>query len=111
MFIYDFYYNIYTLSVNIGGSLDDIFYRYKRDKIIISKENKNGGQIKLVNLDIICQQLHTSVKDLTKYIQKNLAISNIKNNIIQANVDAEKIENIINKYIQEYISMQKMRIT
>ena len=98
------------MSINIGGSENDLFYRYKRDKITILKENKNGGQTKLVNIDDICKQLNVSVKDLTKYIQKNLAVSNIKNSIIQAQVDVDRIETIINKFVAEFVLCKNCRL-
>lgn len=39
--------------VDIGGNGNDPHYRYKRDKLIIQPINKNGGILKLSNLNTI----------------------------------------------------------
>ena len=96
--------------VNIGGDAHDTTYRYKRQIIQTILESKNGGQTRMMNLDKICEDLSTPKDKLSKFIQKELAVSSIKNDTIRANIEATKIETAINKYIISFVLCNKCKL-
>jgi len=87
-------------KTNIGGDLNDPYYRYKRD-IIKIKVIKNNSS-KLENVDIIAKQLHCPSENIISFIKKQLG-TNIKNDTINKVCKVEELETILNKFVKKYI--------
>lgn len=96
---------------NIGGDINDIFARYKRDTIKIVRESSNGSQTKILNADTICKQLKYPKNELYQKLQKMLGIRiDAKRDIIKGDVDETKLEECLEKIIQKYILCQKCHL-
>lgn len=87
-------------KVNIPKSVNDPFYRYKRDQIKVQILNNNGGVTKLTNICEICNQLDVEIKSLLQFFKKKLNVS-----IIEKDLIIKKIETVDNleKILEEYI--------
>lgn len=89
--------------------VDDPFYRYKMDKIIINVKNKKTI---LTNLSSISQTLKIDPKILFRYITSKLAtFGQEKNNsfIISGVFDCDKIQNLIYDFIDIHILCKKCK--
>jgi translation initiation factor 2 beta subunit (eIF-2beta)/eIF-5 len=110
-------------EVNIGGSEKDLFYRYKRDKILLIYE-KNCTQSRLLNIHRIAKQLELPfltkgklLEALLKRIKKTIGVALIvectikkPSVLIKAKVEPEKIEEIINLFIDKHVLCEKCRL-
>lgn len=89
--------------LNIGGSLDDPFYRYQMPALEVMIK---GGKTELNNLQQIATELERPVEFLCAYLRQelNCAISNKKNKIVASGVHGQKdlqalITNLVEKYV------------
>lgn len=97
-------------KVNIGGSSDDAFYRYKRDVIAISKAGK--GMWKISNIDFICKQLKVGAEFAEKlYAEiKRRGIAMIGRGNFRGVISVSELEKIINKLIDKYVLCPKCKL-
>ena len=97
--------------VNIGKNKDDIFYRYKRDKIILEKR---GNKTEIKNILAIQKQLKVSDKLLEKFyraIKKNgyamiktpLSTTNGVMRVFRGDLKLELVEAILEEFIKRYV--------
>ena len=87
--------------VNIPQSTLDPFYRYKRERIVVS-----SGKAKttiLTNLDVIAKQLNRSPADLLSYLQKKTATSAFTKPIgyiLKGEFSADTLDDLIDEFIE-----------
>jgi translation initiation factor 2 beta subunit (eIF-2beta)/eIF-5 len=96
--------------INIGGSKNDEFYRYKRNKIEIEKQK---GCTVLSNLGLIIQQIDS--KGIIKFLQQSLGNAIIDlmikgKYLIKGDYSVDQIEKYIEKYIKIYVLCPKCLI-
>ena len=116
-----------SIRKNVDPTVNDIFYRYKRDQIDIVNSNKNNGTSTLTNLDLISKQLcakitsrenrttisNTITHAILKRIKRKLGVSITTQNdqfVINGNILSESIEEIINDFVVKYILCPKCRL-
>jgi translation initiation factor 2 beta subunit (eIF-2beta)/eIF-5 len=99
-------------KVNIGGDRNDPNYRYKRDRLVLSKTNKKGGIIHITNMQQILKQLHTSSHFEDKFYQKlkQTGIHMISAGAFKGGLTVEKAESILEILISKYILCPKCRL-
>jgi hypothetical protein len=97
-------------QVNIGGKVNDLFYRYKRNVIHTTLRNKQNGRLKLDNIDLIAQQLHVEKRLMIKYLQKHLNVQIHKDMIHSSQVTNQQIESGINLFIEQYVLCLQCRL-
>lgn len=89
-------------KVNICET-DDVYNRYKRDKIEMIIIAKCGGQTKITNLQTIAKQLHVDEPFLVKEMQKILSLPIRTNNTLSGHVDITKLEDALKQVIQKHV--------
>ena len=91
------------MNITNDGNMEDQFFRYKRPDIIIKYEGhgKNTKTI-IVNLLELSNSLSRSADEIIKYISYEFG-TQTKKNTLKGNFNKVDINNIIHKYIQEYI--------
>jgi len=82
---------------------NDQFYRYKRDRVEVVYEARQGGQTRLANIDNICSQLRASKPVVIKYIQTALATSAIVHDTIRGNITIAQLETILKRYTSKHV--------
>lgn len=90
-------------KINISGlkDIDDPFYRYKMQKLKISKQ-KNKTIVE--NIDQICKELYRDPQLLIDYYKKRFGIAIIyKNNIVSITAKFDDLEDKLNKGLHEFI--------
>lgn len=91
-------------------NLLDPYYRYKRDKIISSIENRNHRKSLLVwkNAGIISQQLHTDAKSILKFMKRELSCNGTiiiegDNEFIALTKQDANLEDVLESYINLFV--------
>jgi translation initiation factor 5 len=90
------------MKVHIGGDVNDVFWRYKRDQIRVQHYKTNGSETKLLNLSEIAKSLKCSEDRLVQYIKKNTGCT-YANNRLRGLHSVQDIEKIIEKFVLRYI--------
>jgi translation initiation factor 2 beta subunit (eIF-2beta)/eIF-5 len=90
--------------ININNS-NDLFYRYKMEKVnIINKGSGNGLLTIINNLENIAKSINTPYEILYKYIATYLGSNyNEKKKSINGSHTQEKIQESIHKYINDFV--------
>ena len=98
-------------KVNIPKSMNDPFYRYKRDIIKIEIHNNNGGMTKLDNIETVSKQIGCELDDILKFLKKSLNVNLIqKNGVFIRKIETQNnIEDKIEEYIQKEILCVKCK--
>lgn len=94
-----------TTKVNIGGDPLDASYRYKRDVIIIERVKKQGGLLKISNIDTICKQLRVGA-EFKKFFYKKIKSKGIPfygENLFKAGLSTNDLEKILEQLIKEHV--------
>ncbi len=94
---------------NMSGNKEDVFSRYKRDRIVIVKQKKNGIQTKMKNLNVIAKQIHAQADHICIFLQKSLNAS-IKDQIIRMDVSESVLDAWIDKYITKFCQCKKCHL-
>jgi translation initiation factor 2 beta subunit (eIF-2beta)/eIF-5 len=92
--------------INIGGSVDDPHYRYKRNKIEVIHINKNEGTTKITNKATIQKQLNMPEPFILAYykrIQKKRGIMMIAPGEFRGVISSEDLELILIEMINRYV--------
>jgi translation initiation factor 2 beta subunit (eIF-2beta)/eIF-5 len=116
------------LTVNIGGTVDDKHYRYKRNVVELKMESKNGSQTRILNFKTIISQLVVSQlsKPERKKMESNIKIkllSSLKKKfgmvnqdekdstiVIRKTVNVADVEKVVNDFIKKYILCPKCKL-
>jgi translation initiation factor 2 beta subunit (eIF-2beta)/eIF-5 len=90
--------------ININNS-NDIFYRYKMEKVNITNKGLGNGLFTIINnLNNIAKSINTPPEILYKYIATDLGSNyNEKKKSINGNHTQEKIQESIYKYINDFV--------
>ncbi len=88
------------MSLNINMNTDDMSYRYKMDKVVITLtgSGKNSHTI-ITNIQSIADQLNTNVSIIMSYIGWSIG-TNITDNSIKGHYNYDIIQNIIYNFIK-----------
>ena len=92
--------------MNIGGSPDDPFYRYKMPAVITSYQRKSGGSSIVDNTAAICTSINRDAKHISKYLSKALGRPVVIKNgcwTLHGIVEAQVIQKHINEYISAHV--------
>lgn len=93
-------------TLNIGGSANDPFYRYKMPKVTTTLQKKSGGTTIVNNTKAICDSLSRDATHISKFLSKELKSPvQFKNNVwvIRGDVKATVIQEYIQAYIRRYV--------
>lgn len=92
-------------SINIGGTIGDLFHRYTRDPLEINKTGKgNKESTNIVNLETISKQLYTKPEYIIKFLSSNLATSSSYNKDSKIwNIKGDYSIKDINKYLDIFM--------
>ena len=98
--------NPFNQALNIGGG-DDPHYRYKMPSISVKIESKNGGTTIIDNIDTISNKIGREANEIQKYFRKELSCNvkydSEKGIVISALKETEDLQNILTKYIDDYV--------
>lgn len=99
--------------INIGGDVNDPFYRYKREKIIIKYQKQYTCILNLMNISkqLIggpskCSMINIVFESIIKKLKKKFNTSinvNDEQVNIRGNISLDSIENFLEEFIQKYI--------
>ena len=89
--------------LNINGDDSDIFYRYKREDLLL-RYNQKQGKTLVLNINSIAKDIYRDVSQIKKYFAKTIGTS--------VNIDKEKNmvlngiydKNTLNRYLQDFIN-------
>jgi translation initiation factor 2 beta subunit (eIF-2beta)/eIF-5 len=97
--------------INVNNS-DDLFYRYKMEKVNITNKGFGNGLFTIINnLESIAKSINTPVEILYKYIANDLGSNyNEKKKSMNGNHTHEKIQESIYKYINDFVICNKCGI-
>jgi translation initiation factor 5 len=97
--------------INVNNS-DDLFYRYKMEKVNITNKGFGNGLFTIINnLENIAKSINTPVEILYKYIANDLGSNyNEKKKSMNGNHTQEKIQESIYKYINDFVICNKCGI-
>ena len=97
--------------INVNNS-DDLFYRYKMEKVNITNKGFGNGLFTIINnLESIAKSINTPVEILYKYIANDLGSNyNEKKKSMNGNHTHEKIQESISKYINDFVICNKCGI-
>ena len=93
-------------TINIPRKMNDPYYRYKRHQM---KAKMDGGT-NLLNLEVIAKDLQRNAEDLLKYIGIETATHSFQKNKgyrLKGNFSIEKLEMVIEKYIDQFVICKK----
>jgi translation initiation factor 5 len=88
-------------TLNIGGSADDPFYRYKMPKVTTTLQKKSGGTTVVDNTTAICASLSRDASHIAK-LKRPVSIKN-NNWSMHGEVKAETIQDSVQAYIQKFV--------
>jgi translation initiation factor 5 len=97
--------------INVNNS-DDLFYRYKMEKVNITNKGFGNGLFTIINnLESIAKSINTPVEILYKYIANDLGSNyNEKKKSMNGSHTHEKIQESIHKYINDFVICNKCGI-
>lgn len=95
--------------VPIPASVQDTFYRYKREVVRLVPEHKNGIQHRLANLENIARQLKVEHEDLIRHLRKHLKC-HISNGVIPGKMEVPTVEAALEVYIVEHVLCPKCQL-
>ena len=97
--------------INVNGT-DDIFYRYKMEKVSVTHRGNGNGLVTIINnLDSISKKINTPSEILYKFISNDLGTNyNEKKKSITGQHSQAKIQDIIYGYINNYVICKKCGI-
>ena len=97
--------------INVNNS-DDLFYRYKMEKVNITNKGFGNGLFTIINnLENIAKSINTPIEILNKYIANDLGSNyNEKKKSMNGNHTQEKIQESIHKYINDFVTCSKCGI-
>jgi translation initiation factor 5 len=94
--------------INIGGDVDDKFYRYKMPEVILGAQG--AGQIMtFTNIDAVSKALSRDTKLLTKYIGKTLGTKaeykkdTMMTMIQKRDLTKDILQGVVYKFIKQYV--------
>ncbi len=95
-------------NVNIPRTVDDVFFRYKRNELELTVSNKNNGITCIHNGELISSQLGRDVKLLIKMLKKqaNTMVKFDKSTkiiTIQGNWSLSQLDTFLENWIKEDI--------
>lgn len=93
-------------TLNIGGSANDPFYRYKMPKVTTTLQKKSGGTTVVNNTKAICDSLSRDATHISKFLSKELKRPvQVKNGMwsMHGDVKTEVIQTSIQTYIQRFV--------
>lgn len=100
------------MSINIGKNKDDPFYRYKRNIIDITYNNKKGGTTTINNMNIIAKQLKVPeefVKKFYKIIKKS-GRPMLSNGVFKGKLEINDLEELLEQMIEKYLLCSKCEL-
>lgn len=92
--------------INIGGSNNDPFYRYKMPKLNLTITRKNGGTTIVNNTTDICESIRRKPTQVIPYLRKSLNMSvSYKRGvwIIRGDCDATRLQQALMDYVKSYV--------
>ena len=93
-------------QLNIGGSANDLFYRYKMPKISTVVQSKHGGTTVVDNTQTVCDSLRRDASTLTKFLSKELGRQVCLKNgcwTMHGEVKTQSIQDCISSYINTHV--------
>lgn len=94
------------MSKNIGGDPNDIYYRYKRDKLVIAHEK---SRTRLTNITQIFKQLKLTSNDVKNFSQgvKKTFGAQFKDDTLNKIETCSNLELYIDKFIETHVLCKK----
>ncbi len=93
-------------SLNIGGTNDDPFYRYKMPPVSTTLQRKSGGTTIVDNTSTICDSLRRDAGHIAKFLSKELGRPVRLNKgcwSMHGEVKTQTIQESVHAYIKAYV--------
>ncbi len=91
------------VNISAKDKLDDPFYRYKRDRVLISTSERFGGLTTIENWSTLCKQLKIQPQQLQKFFSKEWGCQVDVNGKIKKKLLRDNIETSLQKFTEQFL--------